>query len=131
MGTYGRPYRDGGDLARMRELLMVGTAAGIPASYMHPGELYWMTYYPPDEEANRRDIRVWEFAAAFGGGDRDELAAWAIYCALEETFDLFVHPSLHGTAHARGDHGGVCGLGGGAGARGGARPPGAVLGDGL
>lgn len=93
MEINGRPYRDGGDLARMRELLAVGKAAGIPAAYMHPGELYWMTYYPPDEEANRRDIRVWEFGAGAG-----ELAAWAIYCSLEETFDLFVHPSLHGTA---------------------------------
>lgn len=94
MAMNGRPYR-AGDLARMRALLVVGTAAGIPASYMHPGELHWMTYYPPDEEANRRDIRVWEFSQ---GPDVGELAAWAIYCALEETFDLFVHPSLHGTA---------------------------------
>ena len=102
MATNGRPYRTPADLLRMRELLMRGRAAQIPASYMHPGELYWMTYYPPDEEANRRDIRIWEFvpgsAEEADGGD---LAAWAIYCVLEETFDLFVHPTLHGTpAHA-------------------------------
>ena len=114
MTIEGRPYREAADLLRMRELLMRGRAAQIPASYMHPGELYWMTYYPPDEEANRRDIRVWEFGAVTGGEDQgagsanaagrddsSELAAWAIYCALEETFDLFVHPTVHGTpAHA-------------------------------
>ncbi len=98
MAVAGRPYRDGSDLARMRELLVAGTAAGIPGSYMHPGELYWMTYYPPDEEANRRDIRVWEFARPSSADEEGELAAWAIYCALEETFDLFVHPTLHGMA---------------------------------
>ncbi len=110
MAINGRPYRTPADLLRMRDLLMQGRAAQIPASYMHPGELYWMTYYPPDEEANRRDIRVWEFAPGARGEDRgsgsaepagwdnrSELAGWAIYSALEETFDLFVHPTLHGT----------------------------------
>ena len=111
MAVAGRPYRDGSDLARMRELLVAGTAAGIPASYMHPGELYWMTYYPPDEEANRRNLRVWEFGPGPGSG---EIAAWAIYCSLEETFDLFCPP--HSARHGRAccHHGGVCRLGGGA-----------------
>jgi mycothiol synthase len=98
----GRAYYDDGDLARMRDLLVLGKAAGIPASYMHPGELYWMTYYPPDGEANRRDIRIWEFAPGSGGAGQagaGDLAAWAIYCVLEGTFDLFVHPTLHGTPH--------------------------------
>ena len=98
MAVAGRAYHDDADLARMRDLLLLGTAARIPASYMHPGELYWMTYYPPDGEANRRDIRIWEFA---GDEEGAALAAWAIYCVLEGTFDLFVHPNLHGTsAHA-------------------------------
>jgi mycothiol synthase len=97
MTSNGRAYHDDADLARLRDLLLLGKAAEIPASYMHPGELYWMTYYPPDEEANRRNIRIWEFAPPSGGAGGGDLAAWAIYCALEGTFDLFVHPTLHGT----------------------------------
>ena len=81
----------------MRDLLVLGARAQIPASYMHPGELYWMTYFPPDEEENRRNIRIWEFLAE----DRRDMAGWALCSRLEQTFDLFVHPVLHGTpAHA-------------------------------
>lgn len=32
----------------MRQLVMVGAQANIPASYMHPGCLDWDIYYPPD-----------------------------------------------------------------------------------
>jgi hypothetical protein len=32
-----RPYRYKADLASMRQLLMVGRQANIPAFYMHPG----------------------------------------------------------------------------------------------
>jgi GNAT superfamily N-acetyltransferase len=77
----------------MRDLLVLGAQAQIAASYMHPGVLNWMAYFPPDEEENRRNIRVWEFV----GEARTHLAAWALLSRHEGTFDLFVHPALHGT----------------------------------
>lgn len=88
-----RPYRDATDLAPMRQLLMLGHQAQIPASYMHPGCLDWDTQYPPDEEANPRNLRLWERMDA----DPPSLEAWAILSRREKTFDLFVSPALHGT----------------------------------
>ena len=70
-----RPYRDPTDLAAMRQLLMAGTQSKIPASYMHPGCLDWDTHYPPDEEANRRNLRLWERI----NEDSPTLEAWAIF----------------------------------------------------
>ena len=94
-----RPYRDATDLARMRQFLVVGRQSNSPASYMHPGYLDFDTHCPPDEQENRRDLRLWE------GMDDDEgqptLEAWAMYWRNEGAFDLFVSPALHGTpAHA-------------------------------
>jgi GNAT superfamily N-acetyltransferase len=93
MNLQARSYRDATDLLPMRHLLMAGAQAKIPASYMHPGCLDWAMHYPPDEGVNRRNLRLWE--------DTDEeprvLAAWAIYLVSDGTFDLFVHPTLHGT----------------------------------
>jgi len=93
MNIHSRPYRDLSDLARMRHLLMIGKQANIPASYMHPGCLDWDTQYPPDEQENRRSLRLWERA----GEDQPTLEAWAMFWQHEGTFDLFVHPALHGT----------------------------------
>ncbi len=87
------PYRDSLDLALMRRLLMAGTQADIPASYMHPGCLDWITHFPPDEQANQRNLLLWEGLA----DDAPALAAWAIFHWWEGSFDLFVHPTLHGT----------------------------------
>lgn len=98
MNLQARPYRDPADLISMRQLVMAGTQAKIAASYMHPGLLDYHTdypdlRYPPTEQANRRNLRLWE--------NRDEeaptLAAWAIFSRLEGSFDLFVQPALHGT----------------------------------
>jgi len=100
MKLQARPYRDPTDLARMRQLVMVGSQANISASYMHPGLLDFHTHYPdtrypPDEGANRRNLQLWERM------DEDEeqptLAAWAIFSRIEGSFDLFVHPALYGT----------------------------------
>ena len=95
MKIQSRPYRDAADLARMRQLLMTGKQAHIPASYMHPGCLDWDTHYPPDEQDNQRNLRLWERS----GEDQVEpvLEAWAMYWRHEGTFDLFVSPALHGT----------------------------------
>ena len=60
MKLQARPYRDPADLIPMRQLVMTGRQTKIPASYMHPGCLDWDTYYPTDEEANRRNLRLWE-----------------------------------------------------------------------
>src|SRR5687767_14560629 len=93
MKIQARPYRDHTDLARMRQLLMDGTQANIPASYMHPGCLDWDTQYPPDEQANRRNLQLWERMDE----EPPALYAWAIFSRHEGTFDLFVHPTLYGT----------------------------------
>jgi mycothiol synthase len=93
-----RPYRDAADMARMKHLVIVGTQANIAASYMHPGLLdyhtqYPDTRYPPDEQANRRNLRLWEDLDA----DPPSLQAWAMFSRLEGSVDLFVHPELYGT----------------------------------
>jgi mycothiol synthase len=93
MKIQSRPYRDKTDMAAMRQLLVVGSQTQIPASYMHPGYLDWDTHYPPDEQGNRRNLRLWERL----GEDPPALEAWAICSRHEGTFDLFVHPALHGT----------------------------------
>jgi mycothiol synthase len=98
MNIQARPYRDAADMARMKHLVMVGTQANISASYMHPGLLDYHTQYPdarypPDEQANRRNLRLWEDL----DGDPPPLQAWAMFSRLEGSFDLFVHPELYGT----------------------------------
>jgi GNAT superfamily N-acetyltransferase len=78
----------------MRQLLMAGSQAKLPASYMHPGCLDFDTHYPPNEQENRRNLRLWERA------DEEEpptLEAWAMFWQHEGTFDLFVSPALHDT----------------------------------
>jgi ribosomal protein S18 acetylase RimI-like enzyme len=87
-----RPYRDPADFTPMRQLLIAGAQAPIVASYMHPGFLDWATHLPPDEAANRRNLRLWERA----DGGEPRLAAWAMFFQHEGSFDFFIHPALHG-----------------------------------
>ena len=94
MNIQARPYRDTTDFGRMRQLLMAGKQATISASYMHPGCLDFDTHYPPDEQENRRNLRLWECTDA---ADPPTLEAWAMFWQHEGTFDLFVSPALHGT----------------------------------
>lgn len=93
MKIQARPYHDAADYARMRQLLVDGVRANIPASYTHPGCLDWDTHRPPNEQENRRNLWLWERLEQ----GRPELVAWAIHSRHEGTFDLFVAPSLHGT----------------------------------
>jgi mycothiol synthase len=93
MNIRARPYRDHTDLVRMQHLVMVGRQANILASYMHPGSLAWATHHPPADQAMQRNLRLWERVDI----DPPTLEAWAIFAHNEGTFDLFVHPSLHGT----------------------------------
>ncbi len=93
MNLQARPYRDASDFVPMRQLLMEGTQANISASYMHPGCLDWAMHRPPDEQANRRDLWLWEDMS----GDKPVLQAWAIFARHEGSFDLFVSPALYGT----------------------------------
>ena len=92
MPIHSRPYRAPSDLARMRELLITGTQAGITASYTHPGALDWAMHNPPDENARRMNIRLWERLDA----EPATLEAWAIFMPHEGTFDLFVSPAIYG-----------------------------------
>lgn len=93
MSLHARPYRDATDLVQMKQLVMFGTQARIPASYMHPGCLDWDTQYPPNEEANQRNLRLWERTDE----EPPTLEAWAIFSRREGSFDLFVSPALYGT----------------------------------
>jgi len=95
MKIQSRPYRDPTDRVRMRQLLMDGVHAQIGASYTHPGCLDWDTHVPPDEQENRRNLRVWE--RVDDDCERPILEAWAIFSRHEKTFDLFVSPALYDT----------------------------------
>jgi GNAT superfamily N-acetyltransferase len=55
--------------------------------------LDWDTHYPPDEQANQRNLHLWERVDV----DPPSLEAWAMLSRHEGTFDLFVSPALHGT----------------------------------
>jgi hypothetical protein len=77
----------------MRQLVMEGRQSNIFASYLHPGCLDWDTHYPPDEQENRRNLRLWERMDE----GQPVLEAWAIFSRHEGTFDLFVSPALYGT----------------------------------
>jgi mycothiol synthase len=94
MNIQARPYRDSTDFVCMRQLLVTGRQANISASYTHPGFLDRDTHYPPNEQENRRNLRLWERA---GGADQPTLEAWGIFWQLEGKFDLFVSPALYGT----------------------------------
>lgn len=93
MTFYARPFGNSADMEQLRHLLLIGSQAQTTASYPHPGLLNLATHYPPDDGANRRNLRLWETV--------DEatptLLAWALYFAHECTFDLFVHPSIYDT----------------------------------
>ena len=93
MNLQARPYRDPADFVPMRQLLMAGAQSKSPASYMHPGCLDWDTHYPPDEQDNRRNLRLWECVDE----EPPTLQAWAMFWRHEGTFDLFVSPAVHGT----------------------------------
>ena len=93
MNLQARPYRDPADLIPMRQLVMTGRQANIPASYMHPGCLDWDTQYPPDETANQRNLRLWERVDV----EPPTLEAWAIHARSEGSFDLFVSPAIYDT----------------------------------
>jgi len=60
---------------------------------MHPGCLEWDTHCPPDEQADRRNLRLWERMDA----GQPVLEAWAIFSRHEGSFDLFASPALYGT----------------------------------
>jgi mycothiol synthase len=77
----------------MRQLLVAGAQANVPASYTHPGALDWALHYPPDEQENRRNIQLWENM----DGVPPTLEAWAIFLRHDGAFDLYVSPALHGT----------------------------------
>lgn len=91
MSIQARPYRDSSDFTPMRRLLVAGLQSGIPASYMHPGVLDFAMHFPPDEEANRRDILLWMEDVE----DEPQLAAWAYHFRHEGTFDFFISPALY------------------------------------
>ncbi len=88
-----RPYRDNTDLKSMRQMLTAGRKADILASYMHPGCVDVALHYPPADQTPQRNLHLWESVEK----GQPSLAAWAIFLPHEETFDLFVHPTLHGT----------------------------------
>ncbi len=91
-----RDYQSEQDLARMRELLVVGRAANNGTYYIHTGDLNWSMYRPPDEAQRREGIRLWEATDSTDG----QLLGWAFAPPDDGTLDIYVHPTIHGTAQA-------------------------------
>ena len=86
-----RPYQDPADVIAMRQLLVAGAHAHNGTYYVHPGDLDWWLHKPPKAEERRRNILLWQ-------GDSPYLAAWALWTPNEGAIDVFVHPTVHGTA---------------------------------
>lgn len=89
-----RPFRDEGDLERMREILVEGRKAGNGAYYVHVGDLDWWLFYLNQGQDWRRTINLWE-GSADGG-----LAGWAWFSPRFGAFDVFVHPDERASKRA-------------------------------
>jgi len=96
MTIHPRPYRDLSDLEKMRQILIEGRQANNGTFYIHLGDLNWWLFYHDPGEPFSEQIALWE--------DGDRLSGWVLFTPSEETFDLFVHPSLRGTQQAEEMH---------------------------
>lgn len=91
-----RPYRDEGDWPAMLNLLVEGRAANNGTYYVHTGDVSWWLYYHDADASFAEQIMLWE--------DGDRLLGWVLFTPAENYLDLFVHPSLRGTAEATAMH---------------------------
>jgi mycothiol synthase len=89
-----RPYRDEGDLDKMRSILIQGRQAGEPTYYVHVGDLNWWVFYLDQEDDLRQRAYLWERR-------RDGVVVgWALASPRFSAFDLFVHPEIWDTGQA-------------------------------
>lgn len=80
-----RAYAGDRDMARIREMQIVGRAANNGTYYVHCGDVDWWFNYPPDEANRRNNIRLWE--------EKGRLLGWCVHTPGESSFDFFVHPA--------------------------------------
>jgi hypothetical protein len=99
MLSHPRHYRDERNLARMYALLQAGRAAANDSYYGHVGDLKWWLYYPPLGASCEEHIYLWEDLST-----DDRLLGWALLDPCGETFDVFCHPEVSGSALAEEMH---------------------------
>ena len=86
-----RLYREESDMDKIRVLQVAGLAANNGTHYAHCGDVDRRFYYPPNEEARRENVRLWE-------DDTGRLLAWGV--ADDDSVDFFAHHTLRGTETA-------------------------------
>ncbi|MBL8045577.1 MAG: GNAT family N-acetyltransferase [Anaerolineales bacterium] len=91
-----RNYQDERDWHAMLNLLVEGRAANNGAYYVHTGDVSWWLHYHDADASFAEQIALWE--------DGERLLGWVLFTPDENFFDLFVHPSLCGTAEAAAMH---------------------------
>lgn len=91
-----RPYRDERDWHALLNLLVEGRAANNGTYYVHTGDVSWWLYYHDTGADFAEKISLWE--------DGERLLGWVLFTPEEGYLDLFVHPTLRGTAEATAMH---------------------------
>jgi ribosomal protein S18 acetylase RimI-like enzyme len=76
----------------MLNLLVEGRAANNGTYYVHTGDVSWWLYYHDTGASFSEQIALWEAEGRMLG--------WVLFTPDERMFDLFVHPTLRGTAEA-------------------------------
>ena len=90
-----RTYRDERDFEAMLELLQAGRLAARGSYYVHTGDLSWWLFYTEPDANPWQHIYLWE-----GEGSQPPLMGWALLSPEWRTFDVFVHPDMHGSSQA-------------------------------
>jgi len=85
-----RPYRDKRDFEKMLTLLVEGRRANSGTYYVHVGDVQWWLFYPNQEAGFSERIFLWE--------EGEALLGWCLLTPRQRVYDLFVHPSLLGSA---------------------------------
>lgn len=87
-----RPYRDRDDFLKMRDVLIEARACANDSRAVHLGDLNWWLYYILPSRGFKPENIVWLWEE---GG---QVNGFVLVTPDEALFDLFVHPSIHGTA---------------------------------
>jgi mycothiol synthase len=88
-----RPYAGFADLKRIQSVLRAGLRHS-PYSCMHPGDVEWWLFYNPLGDPPEQSVYLWEAA-------NGECTGWAFFLPRFAEYDLWVHPSVRGTAAER------------------------------
>ncbi len=87
-----RPYRDAADFEQMKTLLIAGHQAQNGTYYIHVGDIQWWLFYPDRSHEFGECLWLWE--------QNDQVLGWCLLIPKENAYEMFVHPSLRGTAQA-------------------------------